>query len=300
MKSALFVAGVLLALPPVATLQKATAVELRATGHCAAEKLVRAALQDELAGGGQRRDELLLQALGEAPDYEPARWHARFVRLDDRWLSLVQVWRHTVAEGRLAKYRELREQCADLLADHVELARWCRKNRLGEEARAHWTRVLQLRPNHPEAIRSLGLRSYEGMLLTHDQIDQLKQQQQQVLKAVQRWRPKFVQWASAVERGDSPACQAVVQQIRSVSSPVDITAVELSIRKQYATKTTERDLLAEPCLEVISALGELPQQAATESLIRLAVDAPWEEVRTAAADQLKRRPRHSSCASEKW
>jgi len=295
MRSVLSVFGVVLVLtlPPVATLKKAVAEEPKAIDRSAAEKLVRAALQEELAGHDGSRTELLSQALNEAPDYQPARWQSQFVRVDQRWLSLEQVRKQALADERLAKYREVRDRCADVPADHVELALWCRKNRLGEEERAHWIRVLHFQPDHPEAIRNLGLRSYEGMLLTHDQIKQLKQQQRQVREGVKRWRSKFAQWASAEQSEDTTASQAVVEEIRAVSSPVDVAAMELAFRKEYLAKNIERDLLARLCLEMVSALGELPKQAATESLVRLAVDAPWEEVRTAAADQLKRRPRHS-------
>lgn len=296
MKRSLCLTGALLAvaLPFLGTCPYAAAAEPQgalASSASAAEHLVRSALEEELAGG-ERRSELLQRALREDPDCGPARWHAGFVRQGDRWLTLADVRRAAAADEHLAGYRTLRDGYVDNAVDHARLARWCRRNRLEEEARAHWIRVLQLQPDHQEAINALGLRPYDGMLLSQEQIEQLKRQKQQVIKALERWRPKLVQWKLASRRSDGSARQAVLEEIRSVSTPQDIAGVELSIRQQCAARTPDRDLYREPCLALISALGKLPEEAATESLIRLAVDAPWEDVRQAAADQLKTRPQH--------
>ena len=58
------------------------------------------------------------------------------------------------------------------VADQAALAKWCRKRTTRQDD--HWLSVLQLQPHNPDAIKGLGLHSYQGMLLTNAQIAQVQ------------------------------------------------------------------------------------------------------------------------------
>ena len=68
------------------------------------------------------------------------------------------------------------------------------KNRLDNEARCHWQRVLRLQPDNAEAIAGLNLRAYQGMLLAPQEIARLKAQIHDVRKAMERWTPIVSRW----------------------------------------------------------------------------------------------------------
>ena len=163
--------------------QKTTSAETTAA------RLVRAALENEVAGNNQCRDALLRQALSDSPNDAPAHWQLGQVRVQGKWQSLAEVEQTARQDKRLAEYGRLRDAARRTVADQAALARWCRKNRLEDQQRVQWQIVLQLQPDNIEAIRALRLRPYRGMMLTPAQIEQLKTQQQRVWKATEQLAP---------------------------------------------------------------------------------------------------------------
>ena len=86
------------------------------------------------------------------------------------------------------------------MESQTALARWCRKNKLADQERVHWQKVLQLQPDNAEAIQRLGLKPFAGLLMSQDQIKQVKAELQSLAKATDRWRPLVAQWRKAVEQ----------------------------------------------------------------------------------------------------
>ena len=264
--------------------------EQKATpGAATAAKLVRAAMESELAGDNRRRDALLRQALYDSPNDALAHWELGHVRVQGRWQSPGEVERAAQQDTRLAEYGRRRDAAALTPADQADLARWCRKNRLDDQQRVHWLAVLQLQPDNAEAIEGLGLRPYQGMMLTPAQIVQIKSQLQQVWQAMDRWSPLVAQWRKAAENHDPAIPTAVREKIAKIADPAKMFGLERALWRQVGAKRPVR-LYREMLLALMPVLGGNRQPAAADSLVRHAVFANSEEVRAAAIAGLKRHP----------
>jgi hypothetical protein len=125
------------------------------------ERLVRQALQAELHGADADRRGLLAAALALDPDYAPARWQSGYVRIGDDWVSVDEAPRRFSADTQLAAYRQKRDAMVDTADNQRELARWCHRNRLPDEERIHWAKVLGYEPQNAEAMKALGLKWHE-------------------------------------------------------------------------------------------------------------------------------------------
>ena len=260
-----------------------------APGPTTAAELVRAALESELAGDNRRRDALLRQALYDSPNDALAHWELGQVRVQGRWQSPTEVEQAAQQDKHLAEYGRRRDAATLTVADQAGLARWCRKNRLDDQQRVHWLAVLQLQPNNVEAIQVLGLRPYQGMMLTPTQIEHLKAQLQRVWQARDRWTALVAQWRKAAENHDPAIPTAVREKIAKIADPAEMLGLERTLWRQVAAKRQTR-LYREMMLALMPVLGGNPQPAAAESLVRHAVFASSEEVRTAAIAGLKRHP----------
>ena len=251
--------------------------------------LVRAALESEEKGDNQRRNALLRQALYDSPNNALAHWHLGELRVSGVWQSPAEVERVAQQNKRLTEYCRLRDAARPEAADQAALARWCRQNRLEDQQRVHWQTVLQLQPGDAEAIQALGLRPYQGMMLTLAQIEQFRTQQQRVLKATKQWRPLVAQWRGAVEGHDSAIPLTVREQIAKISDAAEMVALEAELWRHVAVRRQAR-LYHDMTLAMMPALGDNPRPAAAESLARYAAFSGFKDVRAAAIAGLKRHP----------
>ncbi|MEI7902762.1 MAG: hypothetical protein WCK89_21150, partial [bacterium] len=251
--------------------------------------LVRAALESELAGRNDDRKALLRQALRETPDDGPAHWHSGQVRYQNAWLAPVEVEILVAQDRRLSEYGRLRDKAAPTVAEQAALARWCRKKRLADEERVHWLAVLELQPDNVEAMKTLGLRPFLGLLLTARQVEQLKAHLQKARQAADGWRPLVGQWRSAMERGESTSRDVVRQRLSTISDPAEMLGMEQDLWRQVGAKHQPR-LYHAMILELMHALRGNPHPAAAESLARHAVFAEHGDVRAAAIAGLKPHP----------
>ena len=136
--------------------------------------LVQAALEKELTGDNSQREALLQQAVEESPKDTAAHWQLGEVRLRGKWQTVSQAEHAARLDKRLADYARRRVAAGMNVDDQVALARWCRRNQLDEQQRAHWRLALQAQPDNAEAIQALGLRPYCGMMATPAEINQFR------------------------------------------------------------------------------------------------------------------------------
>lgn len=262
--------------------------EEAATSTRSAEELVQAALRSELTGPSELRTELLSEALANDPDYAPARWHSGYVKFDGEWIKVDEVPRKARANESLAAYRKLRDGMIDTADNHRALARWCHKNRLLDEERIHWAKVLEFERSDAEAIGALGLQLFNGRLLTKAQIDQEKKQAVDVQRAMHEWQPKLVKWRRALESGSPKQLDEALRGLKDLDDPAALPSLEavFAVRGQ-AKKSAELNTL------LVETVSRFPQQEATDILLRRAVMSDSPDVCAAAADQLKKRPMHA-------
>lgn len=252
-----------------------------------AEQLVRAALEAEIAGNPAERTRLLDEALKLDPEFGPARWHSGFVRIDDQWVKLDDVPQHTAGDEVLAAYRKKRDAMVDTADNHRELARWCKKNRLADEARVHWAHVLEFEPQNAEALVELGLELYAGRLMTRSQIQAEKIAAGERMQAMRAWRPQLVKYRRAIESGVPRRVDEALRGLAAISDPAAIPA----LKTVFAVDKGENVVDLNRAL--IETLERIQDPAATEALLRRAVLGEPEEVRDLAIAGLKKRPMHS-------
>lgn len=262
-------------------------------------ELVRAALQAEASGKAADRNQLLQQALIKQPDFAPARWHTGYVREGDRWLDADQAQRRAGADKRLAEYRKLRDEKAFDPQGDLILARWCRDHGLAAEARAHWSRVLSAEPQNQEAINALGLTWHQGQLLTREQIGQQPQARgRQVGLKVSKeekewityWEAQLAAWRRSMERDQSLPDASLRAALEKGKGPlaVHILGTLLATRSQGSQ---DRKFYQRQSLALVRWLEYRDEPWTSPQLVRQALDHPLAEVRTAAADALKKKPK---------
>ncbi len=250
--------------------------------------LVRAALESELGGPSEVRSELLKQALARDPDYAPARWQSGFVRWDGKWLSPSEVASRTARDPLLAEYRKRRDAMVDKADDHRELAAWCHKNKLLEQARLHWLKVLEFEPADEQALSGLGLQWYDGRLLTAAQIEQGKKAAIEQRRAHKAWQARATKWRGAIDHGPAGQREAALAELKKVSDVSALPALEAAFGIGGTTqKAMELNHL------LMQTVSRIPGAESTRVLLRRALTADSEDVRAAAADELKKRPMHA-------
>jgi hypothetical protein len=278
----------LLAGPP-AMPSRVTAAEPHVDDRAGAERLVEAALEADLEGRSQERSELIQEALRQWPGCEAARWNAGQVLLDKRWQSVEQVQRTASQDAKLAEYRRLRAQAGDKVNDQFALARWCRRKGLKDEERAHLTRVLIAKPNHAETLDRLGLRWYQGSLLTGEQIKRRRAEKVQARRDLDRWRPVLLKLRRELSDASEEVRARAQQKLLAIRDTASISAIDSVLLKRRRRPTDKEIRLA---LDGVAALGNFSDLAATHLLTKQAVLADVAEVRHAAANALRPRPWH--------
>jgi hypothetical protein len=248
-------------------------------------KLVEAALKSELEGPSEPRQSLLKQALALDPDFAPARWQLGFVRWDDQWLSLDEVAKRAASDPTLAEYRKRRDALIDTADNHRELARWCRKNKLADEERVHWAKVLEFDINDAETHAALGLQLYDGRLLTQQQIDAAKKQAGEAQRAMRHWQPQMVKWRKAIVSGGAKERRDALKALEKLSDREAIAALEVTFAEDRESEKSD-----ELNLRLIETVGRMSFPEATQVLLRRAVLPDSKRVREAACDELKKRP----------
>ena len=97
------------------------------------DQLVADALRAESTGETARRRVLLSVAIDAAPNYSPARWHSGQILVNGKWCAVDEAQEAAAADPQRNQYQVLREASGEGLEPQLVLARWCRKNGLGDE-----------------------------------------------------------------------------------------------------------------------------------------------------------------------
>lgn len=262
----------------------ALAFAMESVAHAAdksleASSIVQEALQAEVDGDTAQRKALLARALQLDPDHSAARWHSGYVQFDGDWLTVDEAEQVPAVKDRVAAYQTLRNAHSGNLAGELALARWCRKNGLEHQERLHWVNTLHFDWSNREARQRLGVREFHGQLLTAEQIESRKAAMRVCEQALESWTPRFNRWLREIESSPSPDQTEAWKQLANVDVAEAVPALAQAFRK------ASLDLQ----LHLVSVLGKIEGQAATDVLACLSVDFPRSEIRHAAATQLANR-----------
>jgi Pretoxin HINT domain len=196
------------------------------------------------------------------------------------------------ADPKRAQYESLRAEAKDSPAAQFALARWCRKNGLKDEAHFHWTTVLAFEPQNEEALRALGVRWFQGRLMTKTEIAAAKAEIEKSKQAAKAYSQQVSRWQRLLSAGDIQSRDQALEEVRQLRDVHAIAALEeITLDGKL---TTNDDF--EQCLKFseawLAALEEMPEQPATLSLARHAAFSPLASIRVAATEALKDRSLH--------
>ena len=245
-----------------------------------ARALVDEALRHEIAGEDKQRNESLQAALEHEPEFEPALWHSGYVQFDDRWVRFDDVPLLAAKHRNWIRYKQRRDKSSDSVRGHLKLAAWCGSNGLGQQRRAHLSRVLDLDPNHEGARAALGHRRINGQWVTSERLSEFRDRFSRASEALKRWKPELEDIREQLESDQDSDRKEGVERLMAIDDPAAIPAMEMVL----STADEKLGMLA------LNALDNMKVHEAAVGLARQAVFSPWPAVRQGAADRLANRP----------
>lgn len=256
------------------------------------ERLVAAAVQAEVAGDIGQYLTLLQAAVRSDPNNKVPRWQLGQVQVGKDWVPAEEAQRRSANDPLQAEYRQRRAAASDSFLDQIRLARWCRDNKLNDEAELHWMIVLSHDPSNKEAQRAVDMLWKGGRLVSRKEPSEQKQRAQAMKNAAKHWEPIIAKWRRAVDSRDGQAHDQALTEIRAISRLDAIPSMEAVTLGRDAHDPHH----AEECLQIavafLEALSQMPQQAATQSIVRHAVLSPGNKAKSAAIAELKKRDQH--------
>lgn len=247
-----------------------------------AKQYVTDALQKEVEGLNYQRDELLMKAQELSASCDAARWHSGQVRYHNKWLPTHKVEQIASSSRKLMRYQGLRQKATGSTANQLTLAKWCMKQRLVDQARAHLTQVVQAEPDHAEARKLLGFVRVENDWLSPQEVSDVKQRAVDNRRSFAVWQKKLQRLRDKLLSGSRRQREFAAQQVRDIYDPVAIVALMQILATQKAPVA----------MLVVEALQNMPGSQASLSLARLAVYSKHDSVRLEAANALRDRPAH--------
>jgi hypothetical protein len=283
---ATLIAGVLLA----STWAGSASAHDREIGLNTADRLIDEAVQAKSGGQPAVAYALLHQAVRIAPENSMARWQLGQVKVDNEWLSVEEAQRRSEADPRQVQYQEQKAALGESPKGQLALARWCRGNKLEDEAQFHWASVLSADPNNKEALRGAGVRWHDGELKTIAQIRDGRKESVETKQASRQWASLIADWMRALADQRDRADDKVIAEIRAVSELAAIPAFEDVTLKGPQAANEKNTAVKRLSLAFVSALDKLRAEPATKSLVRHAVMSSFVEVRAEAIGELRYRP----------
>ncbi|MFN0053816.1 MAG: polymorphic toxin-type HINT domain-containing protein [Planctomycetales bacterium] len=236
-------------------------------------------LRAEVAGSVDRR-QALEGALKESPTLASARWQSGFVKQGNDWVSFDAVSSGSAWDSFLADYRDRRANAPQTFEGQLELANWCRRQKLIDQEQSHLYAAVALdtQRDHPELLRRLGYRRVGSTWLAPEQLREWGDLNRQAAAALKEWGPKLERIARQLS--GKPAQQNVGRAaLREIKSLDAIPAVELAL----SGRNEEAGLAA------VELFERMPGHQSSLALARQGVFSRWPSVRDQAAASLKNR-----------
>jgi hypothetical protein len=254
-----------------------------------ANRTVRDVLQTELQPDldqVNRRSELE-STLEAAPDHRPTRWHAGYVGIRKQWQDFAEVKIVEAETNRLAEYRRRRGASPQTFADQVKLARWCQKQQLFAQERAHLvTALMKSSPNSPSPLTDDENKVYERLGYRRVGRDWVSPEDfSEVQRQVREQQAGFDKWSSRIKpllgklEGTDKSRKLALESLRDITDP-------------KAAAVMERMLCwngSETALAAVETLDHLRGYEASRALTSQSLFSPWKSVRDRATTALKSR-----------
>lgn len=242
-----------------------------------ADEAVREALQREVYGLDDDRQQLLSSALQTAPDNASARWHQGYVRGANGEWTKAGDQANKKRQAQLKAYENLRSTHADTVAQQLELADWCAKHGLKDQERVHLLRVCELSPDHPAARQRLNFARVGNEWVNREEIARQQAREVAAQKAFAHWSPLFNKLAQQLMGLDLKKREAAIAQLKQIHDPAALPAMQ----QVLGNRGEEMELL------VVETTAQMTDPAAIGALARHAVFSPSLFVRHTAASKLQ-------------
>jgi len=256
-----------------------------------AQRMTKEAIAAGAAGEIELRNDLLMQAANIAPNHAPAHWAQGKMQVEGEWQTIGHIQDQARIDERLTKYNERKAKSDKTVASHLELARWCKRQKLDDEARYHWLSVLTADPDHREALSAIDSVWVDGDLVSPDQAKARAEKEKQNRRVARKWERRIAGWQRALA-GDEQEAAAALADLEAVVDERAIPAFERLAEGGRRTSSADRERQLELCRTFVTALSYMPSYEATVSLVRHSVLAEDESLRTAAKRALVDRPTH--------
>jgi hypothetical protein len=173
---------------------RAIGAEARDRGSANAQALIDAASQAKANGNPGQAFALLHSALLVEPDNSLIRWQLGQVQVDGEWLTAEEAERRAAADPRQIEYQSRQAKVDDSPNAELSLARWCRTNKLNDEAAYYWRSILQVTPTNREALRALGVSWHNGQIQSPSEIRSAKEESTNTKRGEREWVSRVAEW----------------------------------------------------------------------------------------------------------
>jgi hypothetical protein len=235
-------------------------------------------LAAEALGDRQLHDELLAKALAAAPDFARAHWQLGQVQYQGSWRNVNEVPELASRDEKLARYQQMRTTYNGDEAGQRILIRWCDKQQLTAQARAHAGQFLEQHPDDPEMLKILNLSWHDGLLVSPEQIAQAKLRTKQAAQDRRHWQPLLIDLRKRAENAASDERQSALAELSAIEDPAAIESLEIAFKNHDGLLRN-----------VVGVIGRMKGPESTAALVRLALLAKSLEVRREACTELGKR-----------
>lgn len=247
-----------------------------------AEPLVEQALTKEIQGDSAGRREALLHAIFQDSDHAPARWHNGQLNYQGNWVNYQSVSKAESSRPEIQEYLKVRENFGMLAGDHLQLANWCKDQKLFAQEYAHLITALELsgNPNNVQLRSRLGHQFINGTWMTSTEIAESVQRSQRFQSALKIWKPKLQRLSRQLRSPRSDLRNQARKEFLAINNP-DLLSVLEGMFSQASPQS------ARLFLELLSQMELVEADA---YLVRQALMSPYITVRESATQTLKSRP----------
>jgi hypothetical protein len=245
-----------------------------------AEQLRAEALFHESLGLNEDRARLLKEAELKSPGSAPIKWAQGLVQHQGRWVSIDDIPKLMNHSAALARYEKKRIDFADTAEGQYELAEYCTKHNLEEQARAHLVRALEHNPSHVEARRALGFVVVNQRWIHQDDVALAARAAAETRENFDKWQKRVRDLQHDLTARAKAQRAAAAQRLAKIDDPTALPALETLLGYDQP----------EVALRAIETIGKMTDTAASQALARIAVNANFVNVRAEAGKLLKGRP----------
>ncbi len=192
-------------------------------------------------------------------------------------------------------YEAKKSATPDTVEGNLELARWCAENKMQNQRKAHYERVLELDPENTAARRALGFKKmidgewrtsdeemedqgkvqYKGRWVSIQEKELLEKQAEERIQT-RKLTGSIKKWVKMLGTAKEETALAELENLRDPKAVAGLLDAYQSEKKRPGVQKV-----------LIKCLGRIGTETSITALLQIAVDSPVEELRLTALDNLK-------------